>query len=96
MAQSEEPDVIVVSDKGQVVIPAHLRNKLGLKPRSKLVAYGMNDTIVLKKLTLPDTKKEMQALWREIDKKISKYGEITEDEIQRQIEEYRSEKKKRT
>jgi len=89
----EEPDITVVSDKGQIVIPAYLRNRLGIKPRTKLLVYGIEDTIVLKKLALPDIRKEMQELWKEVDKKISKYGEMSEEEIQSEIEKHRVEKR---
>lgn len=92
----EEPDVTIVSDKGQVVIPAYLRNKMGIKPRSKLLVYGVEDTIILKKLTLPDIRKEMQELWKEIDKKIAKYGEMSEEQIQAVIEKHRKEKRSRS
>lgn len=88
-----EPDVTIISDKGQIVIPAYLRNKLGLKPRSKLLVYGVEDAIILKKLSLPDIRKEMKELWREVDKKIAKYGEMSEKEIQAEIEKYRAEKR---
>lgn len=88
-----EPDITVVSDKGQIVIPAYLRNKLGIKPRSKLLVYGVEDTIILKKLTLPDIRKEMQELWKDVNKRIAKYGEMTEEEIQAEIEKYRAEKR---
>lgn len=91
----EEPDVTIVSDKGQVVIPAYLRNKMGIKPRSKLLVYSVEDTIILKKLTLPDIRKEMQDIWKEIDKKIAQYGEMSEEQIQAAIEKYRKEKKNR-
>ncbi|MGA2874016.1 MAG: AbrB/MazE/SpoVT family DNA-binding domain-containing protein [Nitrososphaerales archaeon] len=94
-ATDEEADITSVSDKGQVVIPIYLRNRLGLKPRSKLLVYGVKDAIVLKKLTLPDMKKEMRSLWKEIDVKIAKHGEMTEKEIQLEIERYRSEKKRK-
>ena len=90
---TEEVDITSVSDKGQVVIPMYLRNKLGLEPRSKLLVYSVKDAIVLKKLTLPDMKKEMRSLWKEIDVKIAKYGEMTEKEIQLEIERYRSGKR---
>lgn len=92
-AVEEEPDITSVSDKGQVVIPASVRSKLGLKPRSKLLVYAMDDVIVLKKLKLPDMKKEMHALWKEVDAKIAKHGGMTEKEIQQEIEKYRSQKK---
>ena len=88
-----EPDVTIVSDKGQIVIPAYLRRKLGIKSRSKLLVYGVEDTIILKRLTLPDIKKEMQELWKEVDKKIAKYGEMSEEEIQAVINKHRAEKR---
>jgi AbrB family looped-hinge helix DNA binding protein len=88
-----EPDIAVVSDKGQIVIPAHLRNKLGIKPRSKLLVYSLEDTIILKRLTLPDIRKEMKELWKEVDKRIAKHGEMSEEEIQAEIEKYRAEKR---
>ncbi len=81
-----EPEVTVVSDKGQIVIPSYLRNKLGLKPRSKLLVYNVQDSIILRKLTVPDVKKEMRELWRKIDRRIAEYGEMTEEEIQSVIE----------
>lgn len=52
-----EPDITVVSDKGQIVIPAYFRNKLGIKPRSKLLVYGVEDAIILKELTLQTSEK---------------------------------------
>lgn len=92
---SSEPDVTIVSDKGQIVIPSHMRNKLGLRPRSKLLVYNVEDTIILKKLTLPDMKKQMQELWSEIDKKIARYGEMSESEIQAVIEKTRAERRRK-
>jgi len=92
---TEEPDITIVSDKGQIVIPASLRNKLDIKPRSKLFVYSVNDIIILKKMTLPDVKKEMQNIWNEVDKKIMKYGELSEEDIQMEIEKHRVEKKRK-
>lgn len=92
---STEPDVTIVSDKGQIVIPSSMRNKLGLKPRSKLLVYNVEDTIILKKLALPDMKKEMQELWRDIDKRIEKYGEMSGEEINNVVRKYRAERRRR-
>jgi AbrB family looped-hinge helix DNA binding protein len=90
MATQDEMDITIVSDKGQIVIPAAIRNRFGLKPRSKLLVYGFEDTIVLKKLALPDPKEEMEKLWKKIDKRIAKYGELTEEDIQNEIQKVRS------
>jgi len=91
---SREPDITIVSDKGQIVIPSYMRNKLGWKPRSKLLVYNVEDAIILKKLALPDLEREMHDLWKEVDKRIAKYGEMSEEDIQREIEKYRIEKRR--
>ena len=93
MEMQDEMDIAIVSDKGQIVIPAAIRNRFGLKPRSKLLVYGFDDTIVLKKLALPDPKEEMEKLWKKIDKKIEKYGELTEEDIQKEIQKVRARRK---
>lgn len=89
-----EPDIIVVSDKGQVVIPSYIRDRLGIKPRSKLLVYSVKDAVILKKLSVPDLQKEMRELYKEIDKKIAKYGQLTEQEIQQEIDKHRQGKRR--
>ncbi len=92
--ESGVADVTTVSDKGQIVIPAHMRNKLGLGPRSKLLVYRMDDTIILKKLAVPEIEKEMRQLWKKVDARIAKYGEMSEEDIQEEIEKYRKGKRR--
>lgn len=94
MAKYEKPELIVLSSKGQVVIPQAIREKLGLKARSQLLAYGYKDTVVLKKVRVPDAVQEMQRIWRSVDKRIEKYGlkRLSEREIAKEIERYRREK----
>jgi AbrB family looped-hinge helix DNA binding protein len=94
MEKQDEVDITIVSDKGQIVIPAAMRNRFGLKPRSKLLIYGLDDAIVLKKLDLPDPKEEMERLWKKIDKKIEKYGELSNEDISKEISNVRAEKRK--
>ncbi len=92
MAESE---VIVVSSKGQVVIPQSLREKLRIRPKSKLLVYGYGDALIMKKLEVEDAMRSLEAIYKRVDAKIAKYGELTEDEIQREIEKYREEKRSR-
>ena len=42
-----------ISPKGQVVIPQKIRDALGINPGSRFVVYGMDDTVVFKKLSIP-------------------------------------------
>jgi len=84
-----EAEITTVSVKGQIVIPQIVREQLKIKPKAKLLVYGVGDTIILKKLAMPDVKKELQELYKKIDKKIMRYGELTEEEIAKEVQRYR-------
>jgi antitoxin PrlF len=47
-------DVTKLSSKGQIVLPLSIRQKLGLSAGEQFVVVGDKDTIILKKLELPD------------------------------------------
>jgi len=93
MARYEKPDVTVVSGKGQVVIPQSIRKKLGIGPKTKLLVYGYQDAVVLKKLEIPNVSKELEEIYRKVDARIAKYGELTDEEINEVIQEYRRKKR---
>ena len=84
-----EPEVTTMSQKGQVVIPQSLRSKLGLGPKTKLLVYGYRDTVIMKKLELPEVKSELQALWKEIDTRLAGKRKPTEREISEEIQRHR-------
>jgi len=95
MAQNEKADVTVVSEKGQVVIPKAIRKKLGIEPKTKLLVYGYQDAVIMKKLEVPDITKELEAMYKRVDKRIAKYGELTQNEVDDEIKQYRREKAKK-
>jgi len=90
--QHEKPDITVVSGKGQVVIPQGIREKLGIGPKTKLLVYGYQDAVILKKLDVPDVTKELEEIYRKVDARIARYGEISNDEVQDIIQGHRREK----
>jgi AbrB family looped-hinge helix DNA binding protein len=88
---SEEPEVTTISEKGQVVIPQAIRKELRIKPRTKFLVYGRGDTIIMKKLELPDIKKEWEDIFKMMDQKALK---LSDQEIQKEIAATRKEKHK--
>ena len=83
---SEEPQVTTISEKGQIVIPQSIRRELGIKPKTKFLVYGKGDIVIMKKLDLPDMKKEWNEIFKAMDKKNLK---LSKSEIQNKIAEVR-------
>ncbi len=93
MPQNEKADITVVSEKGQVVIPQAIRKKLGIGPKSKLLIYGYQDAVIMKKLEVPNVTKELEAIYKQVNKKIAQYGELTNQEINEVIQDHRKKKR---
>ena len=55
-------DVLTVSSKGQVVLPASMRRKLSITNGTKLAAYAAGDVIMLKMIDVPNENKFMAML----------------------------------
>ena len=81
MGQYEEADVTVVSGKGQVVIPQAIREKLRIGPKTKLLVYGYQDAVIMKKMEIPNVIKDLENLYRKVDQKVKKYGPLSDEEI---------------
>jgi AbrB family looped-hinge helix DNA binding protein len=84
---TQEPEVTTISAKGQVVIPQSLRKALGIKPRTKFLVFGRGDTVIMKRLELPDVKKEWEEIFKVMDEKKLK---LSEKEVQDEIAAFRS------
>jgi AbrB family looped-hinge helix DNA binding protein len=82
-ATAEEPEITTISEKGQVVIPQSIRKELGIKPKNKFLVYGKGDTIIMKKLDLPDLKKEWDDIFKLMDKKDLT---LSEEEIKKEVD----------
>ena len=89
----EDPEIAIVGTKGQIVIPQELREKLQIKPRTKLAVYKRGDKLILTKLMIPSLGEELKGLFREIDKNYRHKKRPTEKEIIEEIQAYRREKR---
>ena len=88
---TEEPQVTTISEKGQVVIPQSIRKQMGIKAKNRFLVYGKGDTIIMKKLEIPDLKKEWDSIFEIMDKKQLK---ISDQEILEEIGQVRKERHK--
>ena len=70
------------------------KGSLGIAPKAKLPVYGFRDAIVMKKLEVPHVRGTMEAIWRKVDERIAKYGELTQEEIDEIIHTYRQRKRR--
>jgi AbrB family looped-hinge helix DNA binding protein len=90
----EKADIVRMSSKGQIVIPQSLRQKLGIGAKSQLLVYRYADALIMKKLDVKDIEKRMETMYRRVDAKNAKYGELTEGDIPHEIQKYREEKRR--
>jgi AbrB family looped-hinge helix DNA binding protein len=95
MVKNEQADITVVSGKGQVVIPHAIRQKLGIGPKTKLLVYGYNDVVIMKKIKMPDVAADLRRLYAKIDKKVAKYGTLSDADIDAIISETRHKRSSR-
>lgn len=84
--------ITVMGERGQIVIPAELRKELGLKPKTRFLIKGKGKTLILQKLDLEQEKREMERLWKEIDKAFKGQRRPTEKEILGEVQAYRKAK----
>lgn len=89
---SEAPEITTMSEKGQVVIPQKLRKHLRIKPKTRFVVFAIGKNIVMRKLDIPDIKKEWDSIFKGINKKGLK---LDENDIESEIKSYRKAKHKK-
>ena len=81
-----------MSVKGQLLIHQGLRNYLGIKPKTRFIVFVINNDIVMRKLDIPDVKKEWNNIFQSIDKKGLK---LDENDVATEIKTYRKTKHKK-
>lgn len=84
-------DVLTVSSKGQIVLPAPVRRALSIAAGEKLVAYSTGDSILLKKLEIP--KEEKFKEWLDEAQEWAAQSGLTADDVPGIIAEVRARKR---
>ena len=81
-------DVVVMSSKGQVVVPRAVRAAVAAEAGTEFVVYGSGDTIVFKKIALPRfSQKELEKLVAQSERKLKQAGFVTEDDRRSLVQE---------
>ena len=78
-------EITKVSTKGQVVIPSGIRKELGLDIGTSVLVTRMEDFVLLKKINVPDVKREFQKLTKWGTKFSKEKGIKNEEDITRII-----------
>ena len=84
-------DVLTVSSKGQVVLPASMRRALSITSGTKLAAYAAGDVIMLKMIEIP-TERDFKSMLDEAQQWARDVG-LTEDEVNNVIKSVRKNKR---
>ncbi len=74
MAEDTIIDVTKVSEKGQVVIPKEIRDKMGFKQGTRLIVVASGDAVVLQRVEAVAGKVRMKDLMDRIRAVTSKLG----------------------
>lgn len=80
--------IIRVSSKGQIVIPASWRKKMGIEEGEELLAVGEGDVLMIKKIESSSLRSEFDDTIGPLREKIKKLG-LTRDDLQKAIDEVR-------
>ncbi len=84
----EKSDIVVMSSKGQVVVPRAVREAVEAVPGSEFVVFGSGDTIMLKKIALPTfSQKELEKMVAESERKLKAAGFVDEQSVRNLVEE---------
>jgi bifunctional DNA-binding transcriptional regulator/antitoxin component of YhaV-PrlF toxin-antitoxin module len=93
MLALEKAEVVVVSTKGQVVIPQYLRQRMKIGVKTKLLIYPYEDALIMKKLDVNDVEKKLRAIYRRIKSRADRYGALDDSEINSIVQRYRHAKR---
>ena len=77
-------DIVTISSKGQLVIPRGVREEMGIELSDKLMLVYDNKSILLRKISKEDAKKDMRGLMDKVSGKFAS-AKMKQTDIQKEI-----------
>ncbi|MFH1053575.1 MAG: hypothetical protein V1740_04140 [Candidatus Woesearchaeota archaeon] len=84
-----EIELTRISEKGQVVIPSHLRKSMNIHKSDQFLVFGEDNTIVFKKVEKPEVKKSFAEIAKPLQLAAKKSG-LTKKDIEKAIKDVRN------
>jgi antitoxin PrlF len=81
-----------ISRNGQIVIPAEIRETMGIEPADRFLVINDGEEIVLRRIRKTSRKKELLELL-DISEKFARENGITPEDVEQAIEEVRKAKR---
>ena len=78
-------EVTVMSVRGQVVIPKEIRRRLKLKPKDRLIVYGKEGTIIMRRLELPELRETFERIKQIAKERDKKHGRLSQKDIDKEV-----------
>lgn len=85
--------ITTVSSRGQIVVPADLRQELNLSDGTKLLIYSKGGVLIVKKISENTIKKDFEEIVAPVRQK-AKNANLKKQSVGKALSEYRSEKRK--
>lgn len=82
-------EITKMTTKGQVVIPSGIRKELGLDEGSQLAVSKLGNLVVMKKVALPNLKKELDRVTKWGSAVARRAGIKSEEEVVDRIHQFR-------
>ena len=79
--------------EGPSRLPQSIEERLKIGPKTKLLVYGYGDAVIMKKIEILDVTKDLERLYARVDKKVAKYGPLSDKDINNIVLETRRKKR---
>ena len=66
-------ELVKMSEKGQLVVPQEIRERVGLSPGERFVAFPVEKGVLFKRVEIPKVKLDFESLAKEIQGQFGKH-----------------------